>query len=235
MSNKENFKKMFDNHSNKEKNYQKIVERIEERKKMNKVYKYAFVPALLLILVIGGVFMLQNNSSNLLNGKPNEEQKESTVNDKIVINSKSNSDISSGSVKFDAKLEDINLDDITNKFNLKNIVIPNEYKYSNSYVLYIRGDRETKYYNILHDYVINYETADGYHISIAISEVSSPMRDYRFDSTNDKESTINGTKLFITKYSNSYIVTFTKNNTYYDIETMGISEEELINLLKSMI
>lgn len=234
MGNKENLKKMYDNYSNKEKNYQIIIERIEERKKMNKLYKYAYVFTLLLALVIGGAFMFQISSSNLLNQKTNINHKK-TVEDKIVINSKNNSDVFTGSVKLDAKIENININDITNKFNLKNIVIPNTYKYGNSYVLYIRGDREIKYYNILHDYVINYEKSDGYNIIIAISEVSSPIRDYHFDNTNDKESVINQTKLFITKYSNSYIVTFTKDDAYYDIETTGINEEELIDLLKSVI
>lgn len=237
MTNKEKLKKVIDNDFNKEKNYLSILERKEGEKSMNKMLKYALVPTLAIIMIVGCVFVVQNNSETLLKNEPATKQDDNKK-DKIMINSKSNSDMS-GSVKFDGKIdatsEEAKYEYIINKFNLKNIVIPDKYKLNDSYTLYIRENRETKNYNILHDYVLYYKSNDDYYINISISEIGSPIRDYHFDTTGDKESIINGTKLNIAKYGNSYIATFTKDNVNFDIETSGVSEDELINLLKSII
>ena len=237
MSNKKIFKEMYSKEFDKEENYKKILEKMEERKKVNKVFKYAVAPVLALVLVIGGVFMIQNNSfNNFQNGRV--EEQDNQPGDKIVINQRSNQDMS-GSVKIDARIdadsEDVKEESIVNKFNLQNLKVPERYTFESSYALYIREGKETHNYNILHDYVLNYESDERYHINISISLVGSPIRDYRFDNTNDRESTINGTKLLISKYSNSYLVTYKKDNINYDIETSGITEEELITLLKSII
>lgn len=228
---------MYSKEFDKEENYKKILEKMEERKKVNKVFKYAVAPVLALVLVIGGVFMIQNNSfNNFQNGRV--EEQDNQPGDKIVINQRSNQDMS-GSVKIDARIdadsEDVKEESIVNKFNLQNLKVPERYTFESSYALYIREGKETHNYNILHDYVLNYESDERYHINISISLVGSPIRDYRFDNTNDRESTINGTKLLISKYSNSYLVTYKKDNINYDIETSGITEEELITLLKSII
>ena len=237
MSNKKIFKEMYSKEFDKEENYKKILEKMEERKKVNKVFKYAVAPVLALVLVIGGVFMIQNNSfNNFQNGRV--EEQDNQPGDKIVINQRSNQDMS-GSVKIDARIdadsEDVKEESIVNKFNLQNLKVPERYTFESSYALYIRENKETHNYNILHDYVLNYESAEGYHINISISEIGLPIRDYRFDSTNDKKSRINDTDLLISKYSSSYLVIYKKDNINYDIETSGITEEELITLLKSII
>ncbi len=237
MSNKKIFKEMYSKEFDKEENYKKILEKMEERKKVNKVFKYAVAPVLSLALVIGGVFMIQNNSSNNFQNQRVEEQ-DNKLGDKIVINERSNQDMS-GSVKIDARIdadsEDVKEESIVNKFNLQNLKVPERYTFESSYALYIRENKETHNYNILHDYVLNYESVEGYHINISISEIGLPIRDYRFDNTNDKESRVNDTDLLISKYSSSYLVIYKKNNINYDIETSGITEEELITLLKSII
>ena len=46
---------------------------------------------------------------------------------------------------------------------------------------------------------------------------------------------INKNEVLISKYGSSYIATFKKDSMNFDIETKGISEEELIELLKSII
>ncbi len=48
-------------------------------------------------------------------------------------------------------------------------------------------------------------------------------------------SKINNTNVKIMINGNNYIVIFSYNNINYDIETNGISKEEFINLLNSII
>ena len=201
MSNKRVFKEMYSKKFDKEENYKKILEKMEKRKKMNKVFKYAVAPVLSLALVIGGVFMIQSNSFNHFKSNLVEE-KDNKTGDQIVINERSNQDMS-GSVKIDARIdadsEDVKRESIVNKFNLQNLKVPERYTFESSYALYIRENKETKNYNILHDYVLNYESTEGYHINISLSLVGSPIRDYHFDNSSDRESTINGTKLLISQ------------------------------------
>ncbi len=220
MSNKDIFKKMYSNKFDKDGNYKKILERIGEKEKKNKILKYAFVPTFVTFLICG-VFIFSNDNWGVLKTKP-------SYHDEIIINNKSSNDL----LKLDAKLKDIERDEIIEKFNLKQISIPDRYKLSHSYAVYIREYRD---YNILHDYVLCYEEQVEKQIKIAISEIEEPIRDYHFNTEGDKESIINGKKLFISKYNDSYIATFKKSNSNFDIETTGITEEELINLLKSII
>ena len=70
-------------------------------------------------------------------------------------------------------------------------------------------------------------------ITIAYSESNTPIRDYFID--DGKSSIIKNTNLVISKYNTMYIVTFKYNDIYFDIETSNIEENELIDLLESII
>lgn len=240
-NNKKMFQEVIDNEFDKEKNYQKILERIEkmERKEsqMKTFFKYSSVAAMFVVAIIGGMTILKNNDGiRVLKPSTKVEEHNDNVEDgdRIIINSKSNSDMS-GSIKINAKYKEITLNQIQEKINTNNIVIPNGFEISETFTYYTKEDTSSNDYNILHDYVINYKKDDNGHIFISFSEVGNPIRDYHFDTKNDKKSMINKNEVLISKYGSSYIATFKKDSMNFDIETKGISEEELIELLKSII
>ena len=73
-------------------------------------------------------------------------------------------------------------------------------------------------------------------IIIAFSEIEEPIRDYYIDGGN-KISKIGDVELKITQSESQemYIVTFEYKDIYFDIETTGITEDQLVDLLKSLI
>ena len=116
---------------------------------------------------------------------------------------------------------------------IENISLPEEYKLEESYTVYTRDNKEVDEYNILHDYVFNY-TKDNNKIKIAFSEIEEPLRDY-FIEGGDKISKIGDAEFIIYQSEEMYIVTFNYQNINFDIETTGITEDELVNLLQSII
>lgn len=60
------------------------------------------------------------------------------------------------------------------------------------------------------------------------------MRDYFFE-FKGKKSQIGNTELEIAQYNNKYMATFEFNNVDYDIETTDITENELLELLQSIL
>ena len=71
-------------------------------------------------------------------------------------------------------------------------------------------------------------------IIIAFSEIEKPLRDYYID-VGDKVSKIGDIEFIISQYKDMYIVTFNFKDIYFDIETTGITENELLELLQSIL
>lgn len=71
-------------------------------------------------------------------------------------------------------------------------------------------------------------------IEIAFSEVGAPLRDYFMNSQNEV-SKIGEVEVVISQFEDKYLVTFDIDGLYFDIETKGISESELVELLNSII
>ena len=117
---------------------------------------------------------------------------------------------------------------------INNIKIPEEYQLESSYNVYIRSERNIAKYDLLHDYVFNYKKDSTNSIIIAVSEVEEPLRDYYIDG-GKKVSKIRGTELIISQWKDMYIVTFEYNDLYFDIETTGVTENQLLDLLESLI
>ena len=117
---------------------------------------------------------------------------------------------------------------------MKNLLIPEEYEFENSYTVFTREDKEVAEYNKLHDYILNYRKDDLNNIQIAFSKIEPPIRDY-FIHGGDKISKIGDVELKISQWKEMYIVTFEYKDIYFDIETTGITEEQLVSLLKSII
>ena len=140
----------------------------------------------------------------------------------------------SAMLSLDADVEIIKLEDLPEKYEfIKNISLLKEYKMEESYIVYTRDNKEVDEYNILHDYVFNYKK-DSNKIKIAFSELEEPLRDY-FIESGDKISKIGDAEFIIYQSGEMYIVTFSYQNINFDIETTGITENELVNLLQSII
>lgn len=192
--------------------YNTIIERneIKSRMSVSSILKYSTAVCAVVTL---GVLLNKNFNTNDL-----EKNKNS-----IVINNIEGV----GSLKIDARTEnnDERLD------VLKNIVLPKGVEETNSYKIFIKGDSNK--YDKLNSYVYYYDKGEK-SIRIALSNTSEPVRDYMYD---DKgiESNINNINLIISKYENSYYTKFKYNNYNFDIETNNITENELLNVLKSII
>ena len=88
-------------------------------------------------------------------------------------------------------------------------------------------------YDMIHDYVFNYREDSSNNITIAFSEIEEPIRDYYIEK--GKASKIGDVELVISQWEEMYIVNFESKGIYFDIETTGVTENELVELLKSII
>lgn len=86
-----------------------------------------------------------------------------------------------------------------------------------------------------HDYVFEFQTESGGSVKIAVCAAEEPLRDCFFVCDDPKESEINGTAAAIYGMQDSFWVQFAYVGVNYDIETRGISLEELETLLTCMI
>ena len=131
----------------------------------------------------------------------------------------------------------IEIEELPEKFSFMNdINIPEDLKLDNCYNIYTRNSIEEPVYDVLHDYVFDYHTGDNImrNITIAFSEIDKPLRDYYIDNQ-ELKSKIGNVELEISQYKNMYIATFSYNNLNFDIETNGFTEDELVELLVSII
>ena len=135
----------------------------------------------------------------------------------------------------DADVKTIELENLPEEFTfIENLLIPEGYGFENVYTVYTRENIDTAEYNVLHDYVLNYRKDDLNEIKIAFSKIESPIRDYFIDE-GDKVSKIGEVELVISQWEEMYIVTFEYKDIYFDIETTGITEKQLVDLLESII
>ena len=58
------------------------------------------------------------------------------------------------------------------------------------------------------------------------------LKDYLSNGNLEKQG---GTELIISQWKDMYIVTFEYNDLYFDIETTGVTENQLVDLLESLI
>ena len=102
-------------------------------------------------------------------------------------------------------------------------------------VVMTRKDFSDKDYSIAHDYIWDYSNEEENRtIRIAFSKIGKPLRDY-YLSSEEKISKIENTDVIITQYEKLYLAEFKLNDVYFDIETAGITQKELVDLLVSLI
>lgn len=137
--------------------------------------------------------------------------------------------------KLDAEMKNIELESLSEKFKfIDDINVPAEYKLESAYNLFTKKDASVIEYNLLHDYVLSYVKDDENTIEIAFSEVATPLRDYFINSQNET-SKIGDVEVVISQFEEMYLATFNVNGIYFDIETEGITESQLVDLLNSII
>ena len=210
----------------------KILDMTVNKKKVKKNtwLKYSLVPMCLLIMVSCFMLFSDKNSPKIFTTESGNE---------IVINNLKNVGAALLDVKID---ENVNFDEFA---FINNIKIPNDLLLSTRYLMYTKELCETKEecaiapYDIAHTYTLWYEKMINNivqsKIIISFSREFAPLRDYFIENNNFKTSTINNTELTIANYNEMYIATFSYNGLNFDIESNGISETELIELLESII
>ena len=111
--------------------------------------------------------------------------------------------------------------------------IPDAFKNKSFYSVDVPVDAARTEY-IPHDYVFEYQTENGREVTIAICSKSKPLRDIVF-MCNPTPSIINGVSIVIFRYNDNFLVRFSWETVNYDIETNGITLEELEHLLVGIL
>ncbi len=233
MQNKEKLNNSINNDFNKVNNYNKIIKKIEGVNMKDKkiVWKISLIP-ICLAIILGNILFInyKNDENKSLNSKDSYSDSKEKI--EIYIN---NID-KLGATLIDADVKVVNEEENSIWISiLSNIVIPEQLEKKESYMLYTRKDKESPY-DILNSYVYNYyneETLSS--VRISFSNKNKPLRDYHFSEEGAKETTINNVKMKIFKYENIYFTEFNYKDYNFDIETTNITQDELINLLKSII
>lgn len=233
MSNNRNIRKMFEKEFDVEIMKQKILN--EERKRnmnLKNLFKWAVAP-ICLVAIISGILIF-NNSKVL---KPNiyEPNIETKDNVSIYINDLSNT--TQEELCIDADVKIINNLSIPYFEEIGSIVVPNDFDNNHdAYAIYVKSDRDSNEYNTLQCYVFNYSnTKNDRHIRVSFSKENKPIRDYYYSEEGSKISTINDTQLKIFKYNETYFTEFNYKGINFDIETKSVTEQELADLLLSII
>ena len=200
--------------------------------KTNKNKKVIYVLSSICAVFILGIGIFVGVNKNLLPGNTVDIGK-TDANDGVELNINKIKDMSMTSL--DADVKTIELENLPEEFTfIENLQIPEEYNFENGYTVYTRENTDTAEYDVLHDYILNYRKDDLNDIKIAFSGIEAPIRDY-FIGDGDKISKIGNVELKVSQWENMYIVTFEYNDIYFDIETTGITESQLVDLLKSII
>lgn len=166
--------------------------------------------------------------------KPMVPRKMAEAGDVIIINAMKNSE-----AKFDAESKDMTeaeIEEIRDLF-LSKVRVPQGLLPTYYSKVYTREEGK-KEYTILHDYIVGYhEEGTQRSVSIGMSKDFKPLRDY-FADPKDGLSTIRQTEVRIYEQGGEnglYMAFFTYKGMNFDVETAGISEEEMLVLIRSIV
>lgn len=236
MTNKENMRKIIMKDFNKGKNYGHIIERIEENK-MKKFNKIAIPSCLAMLILVCGIIVFNGNNKNLKNNN------EAPTANKILINKLDNSNNSVSSIAG-------GIYDIAGGFYEQAIEeLEKEYPFIND--LFIFGEKtknqrigeyrfdEGKPQGFWQGYFVIYtDDTENKGVQIFFSKTMTMQpRDIGPVIVLDelKDSYISNTPVKIIEQGNSYIAFFDKNGIHFDIEINDISQEQLIDLIQTII
>lgn len=235
MTNKEKLQRAIEYDINFKDHYNEIINQIEKRerkmKRKRNMWKWSFAP-ICLVAVISGILLTNNNKelkSNIY--KPNIEAKDNVS---LYINDISK--MTQGALRIDADVKTTNIENILYFKEIANIKIPSDFDNQEAYEIYVKPNRESHEYNILQSYVFNYSSKkNDRDIRVSFSKEHKPIRDYYFSEEGSKMSKINNIELKIFKYNGLYFTEFNYKGINFDIETTNIIDQELTDLLLSII
>lgn len=234
MANKEKLKRAIEQDINPKSYYNEIINQIEKEDKMknkNNTWKWSLVP-ICLVAIISGVLFLKyhNDNKTILKNKTYvDEENNITLNINEI-------DKNIGMERLDADVKTATANDINFPLPYKDVVnIPADLDTTYTYIFYFRENKESEEYNILGNYEIIYTDDNDRSINVKYSKNHKPARDYFFNDEGSKTTIINGVELKIYKYESIYFTEFEFNDYNFDIETSNITEQELSNLLLSIL
>lgn len=235
MTNKEKLKKAIEQDINPKDCYKEIINKIERgektmKKKNNNLWKWSFVP-ICLVAAISGVLLINNKKLKADIYKPNIETKDNV---NLYINDVSK--MAQGVLSSDADVKITNIENISYFKEIVGIKVPSDFNNKEAHEIYVKPDRDSQEYNVLQSYVVNYSNKENdRNIIVSFSKDNKPIRDYYFSEEGSKMSKINNIELKIYKYNELYFTEFNYEGINFDIETSKITEQELIDLLLSII
>lgn len=214
-------KDIFDEKINKKEIYNKVLFKLERKNSMknNSVLRYV-IPTFVMIIICA-IFVVNNKEVGV--DKQN-----------IFVNEIKNKDEVIGDI--DGRYEEISLNEIEKILPfVKDVIIPNNLEENRTGLMYASNDVTSERYNMLIGYSIMYFNDDEL-VDIFVSETEKVRPRCLYYITDEmKPSFINDIEIKIAKYGNEYIVTFSYDNKYFDIETRNIDKNSLITLIKSII
>ena len=239
-------KKVIKDDFDKENNYKKIVEGMNEKRvKFN--YKYATIPItviIILVLIVG--ISTKGNKVKQLEKFGGDDWSDGINTTTSNYNHIETSDSDSSLVEIN-EINDIiknrNNTKIVNNVNipyleiLTNLEIPNDFDNKEDYrAVYIKNDTKSlKEDYILNNYEFHYKnTKNEREIIASFSKDFTPISNYNFG-VNNKSSLVNGINVLLYKYEKTYIAKFQYMKYNFLVEGKNITQEEFMNFVSSII
>lgn len=213
----ETIKGIFNENINEKEIFEAVLSKVENTKGKRYAFKYAIVP--ICIVILCSMVFLKDVVV------PSEKD------DIVVINEVGESkDVA---MRLDVDVRRTDCVDVIGFVDIMEIEIPADMTQNKIFEVYGRSEK-TGEYDKLAWYNYYYCNPEGDRwIDLNFSDTAKPARCYIFEG--GKTSRIGENEMRIYHYENSYIAEFEYNGFYYDIETGGITEEELMNMLTSIV
>lgn len=240
MSNKKVFKKLYSEKINKDNNYKAILERIENSRKSS-TWKKVLIPVCSLMIVFGLISINVNKKSDSFKSNEQIEDMNRDYDIYINMNTNTNSVTSSFSSEemydvVDSKKVDTDYEKLIQSSDysfLIDLKIPDDLNDRQYKEVYVKENTSSDY-NLLKNYEFIYQNNGVRKVVILVSDKYEIIKNDSFED-NIKVSKINDVDVIVYQEGNSYISTFIYNSKNFNIRTNNIDEEELINLLTSII
>lgn len=234
MSNKNKLKKVIIKDFDKNKNYNFILDKMEDNN-MGKYNKFIIPGCLVILVLICGIVVINSDFKKL-----DDNPKKEIIEDNIIFNNggmeKSNDSIVSRPVYVSIK----------SKFSfLDNLAVPEGFVISNEMEVYVSADQNDHNMSKLWEYYLEYcafnsdktECLNSFGISFTKEEQILGMGLWKRDESKYKKSTINGYE--VTLYGSDDVsgkeAFFEYDGYNFYVASTHLTKEEFINLIKSII
>ncbi len=235
MSNKERLKHAIEQDFNCKSYYDEIMNQIKKREekmqKKSNLWKGVLVPICLIGLISSIVFFNTNKEF-----KTNVYQPDIEAKDNVHLYINDISKMTQEVLSIDADVKITHIENILYFKEIAQVKIPSDFDYQEAHEIYTKPDRESNEYSVLQSYVFNYRNQkNDRDINVSFSKENKPIRDYYFSLEGSKISEINNIELKIFKYNELFFTEFNYKGINFDIETTNITEQELTDLLVSIL